>query len=49
MKKNNNYKLSKIMQYELSDSEIYEMETDYEGDIDKWLVDNGFGDDDGNV
>ncbi len=49
MKHNKNYKLSKIMEYELSDSEIYEMETYYGGDIDKWLQDNGFGDQDGNV
>jgi hypothetical protein len=42
MKKNNNYKLAKIMQYNLTDDEILELEQDYHGDIDRYLYDHGF-------
>lgn len=45
--RNNNYKIAKIQEYNLTDEDLLILEEEYDGDIDRFLTEMGF--EDGNV
>lgn len=40
--RNSNYKIAKIQEYNLTDEDLLILEQDYDGDIDRYLIENGF-------
>jgi len=45
--RNSNYKIAKIQEYNLTDEDLIILEQDYGGDIDRYLIEEGF--ENGNV